>query len=90
MVILLDDLIKINSNFEDTDAINRIKKDTGKAFKKSDNGILSLHSFDFGKKILYHPENISAFKNIAFKLPNGIILLCKSECQPNTPKPSAL
>lgn len=63
MVILLDDLIKINSNFEDTDAINRIKKDTGKAFKKSDNGILSLHSFDFGKKILYHPENISAFKS---------------------------
>ncbi len=41
---------------------NRLKKETGKNWEKENALKMELKNFDFSKKILYHPENIVAFK----------------------------
>ncbi len=41
--------------------INNIKKDIGSAWQKNTN--LELAQFDLGKKVIYHPEQITKFKH---------------------------
>ncbi|MCV0373523.1 MAG: radical SAM protein [Nitrosarchaeum sp.] len=56
------DLIKITNSKNNINAENQLKKETGKEWKKNESDSLELGSFDFNKKIFYHPENIKSYK----------------------------
>ena len=58
----MSDIINIKNSSKVNKDGNELKKETGFAFRTSNNN-LNLHNFDFTKKILYHPEKISAYKN---------------------------
>jgi radical SAM protein with 4Fe4S-binding SPASM domain len=59
-VIYLDSLINIQSK-KNVDDVNKLKKEIGSVFNSS-NTNFNLYNFDFSKKILYHPEKISSYK----------------------------
>ena len=59
----VSDIITIKNTSKVSNDSNKLKKETGHAFKINQTDSLNLHNFDFTKKILYHPEKISAYKN---------------------------
>lgn len=58
----MSDIITIKNTEKENKDSNKLKKETGLAFRTSNNN-LNLHNFDFTKKILYHPEKITSYKN---------------------------
>lgn len=59
----MSDIINIKNSSKVNKDENELKKETGHAFRTSNNANLDLDNFDFSKKILYHPEQITSYKN---------------------------
>ena len=59
---MTSDIISIGNKIKVDSDVNQLKKETGSRFIKSESQDLSLHNFDFNKKILFHPEKISPYK----------------------------
>ena len=74
-------LIRINNSAKNKQEVNEAKKDTGSIWKKNENAnILSLENFDFSKKILYHPEKITAYKEGKRPFPTTIEVDLTNRC----------
>lgn len=74
------DLIKIDSNPE---KILTKRKETGKKWFESGSPSMELQNFDFHKKILYHPENIVAYKEGKRPFPITIEIDLTNRCNHN-------
>ena len=59
----MSDIINIKNSSKIKKDENKLKKETGIAFRRSDKPNLDLGNFDFTKKILFHPEQIASYKN---------------------------
>jgi len=75
---MTSDIITIkNSSPKD---VNKIKKETGSAMRIAGSKELDLGVFDFGKKILFHPEKIAAYKNGERPFPTTVEIDLTNRC----------
>jgi len=74
------DIIQISNNTFDS---NEFKKQTGTNWNRGNSESLELGNFNFGKKIFYHPENITALKQGKRPFPITLEIDLTNRCNHN-------